>query len=174
MTMRRPALFLLFLLPAVMLLAGCAGYRVGPTSGQEAGSRSIQIQPFVNHTPEAGMADELTSALRKSIQRDGTFQLATHGGADIVVKGVINNYQRRELSLSRNDTRTVQDYQVQLTAQIVATETATGRIVLDRPVSAGALLRVGDDFVSSERQALPILARDLASKITSLLADGGW
>jgi hypothetical protein len=65
--MRRPSRFLLFLLPAAMLLAGCAGYRVGPTNGQEAGSSSIQIQPFVNHTPEAGMADELTSALRKSI-----------------------------------------------------------------------------------------------------------
>jgi hypothetical protein len=168
--MRFPPLLLL----AALLITGCAGYRVGPTNGQEAGSKSILIHPFINQTPEAGMADELTAALRKNIQRDGTFALATHGTADVIVHGVINNYQRRVLSLSRNDTRTVQDYQVQLTARITARESATGKIILDRDISAGALLRVGDDFVSTERQATPILAKDLASKITAALADGNW
>ena len=167
----RHALPLLFV---GLLLTGCAGYRVGPTNGQEAGSKSILIHPFINQTPEAGMADELTAALRKNIQRDGTFTLATHGAADVIVNGVINNYQRRELSLSRNDTRTVQDYQVQLTAHITARETATGKVILDRDISAGALLRVGDDFVSTERQATPILAKDMAAKITAALADGSW
>jgi hypothetical protein len=164
----------LALFPLLLALCGCAGYRVGPSNGQEAGARSIQVKPFLNHTLEAGMADELTSALRKAIQRDGTYQLATHGGADIVVTGVINTYQRRELSLSSSDSRTVQDYQVLLTTQVTATEAGTGKVLLDRPVSAGALLRVGDDFVSSERQAVPMLARDLARQITSLLADGDW
>jgi hypothetical protein len=164
----------LALLPVLAALCGCAGYRVGPSNAQEAGARSIQITPFLNHTLEAGMADELTSSLRKSIQRDGTYRLATRGDADLVVTGVINTYQRRELSLSRNDARTVQDYQVLLTAHVTATEAGTGRVLLDRPVSAGALLRVGDDFVSSERQAMPMLARDLARQITSLLADGDW
>src|SRR6185369_17073313 len=34
------------------LLAGCAGYRLGPTGGQTAGARSVQINPFVNQTIE--------------------------------------------------------------------------------------------------------------------------
>lgn len=165
---------LIALLPLLLSLCGCVGYRVGPSNGQEAGARSVQVVPFQNLTPEPGMADELTSALRKAIQRDGTYRLATHGGADIVVTGVINNYQRRELSLSRNDTRTVQDYQVLLTAQVTVKEAGTDKVLLDRPVSAGALLRVGDDFVSSERQAVPMLTRDLARQITSLIADGTW
>lgn len=171
MSIRQPAPLLLAL---ALALTGCAGYRLGPADGLPAGSRSIRVTPFVNETAEAGMADELTSALRAAVQRDGTFRLATRGAADLELTGVITDYRRRELSLSRADARTVQDYQVAMTARIVARDTATGAVRLDRNVSALALLRVGDDFVSSERQALPRLAADLARQITSLLADGEW
>ena len=60
------------------ILGGCAGYQLGPTGGQTAGEKSVQIVPFANRTPEARMADAVTSALRKELQRDGTFRLATH------------------------------------------------------------------------------------------------
>jgi hypothetical protein len=169
--MRAPVLLLC---AAALLLAGCAGYRLGPTNGQSAGARAVQIRPFVNHTPEAGMADEVTSALRRAVQQDGTFRLETQGAGDLVVTGVLKQYQRRELSLSRSDTRTVLDYQVQLTAEVTATETSSGRVLFSRPFNAGALLRVGDDLVSSERQALPQLARELARQVAALLADGEW
>jgi hypothetical protein len=36
------------------------------------------------------------------------------------------------------------------------------------------LIRVGSDLTSAERQALPLLAADLARNITALLADGTW
>ena len=35
-------------------------------------------------------------------------------------------------------------------------------------------LRPGADFSSAERQAVPLLAEDLARNITSLLVDGSW
>jgi len=164
------------LLPVVLLLAfvGCAGYRLGPTNGSEPGAKSVQISPFVNNSPEPGLADEVTAAVRKSVQRDGTFRLATHGDSDLVVSGILSDYRRRELSLSRDDLRTVRDYQVAVTAKVTIRERATGKVLTERTLTGGALLRVGDDFVSSERQALPQIARDLARQITSLLVDGGW
>jgi hypothetical protein len=154
--------------------SGCAGYRLGPTHGQTAGARSIQITPFVNHTPEPGLADDVTYALRKAIQRDGTYRLETHGEPDLIVTGVITEYRRRELSLLREDLRTVRDYQVALTASVTVRERATGRVVLDRSLSGGTLVRIGSGFVSSERQAAPLLANDLARQITDLLVDGDW
>src|ERR1700754_2437303 len=93
-----------------VLLCGCAGYRLGPTGGQEAGAKSVQITPFVNNSTEPGLADEVTSALRKAVQHDGTFKLATHGNSDLILTGVITDYHRRELSLLRDDLRTVRDY----------------------------------------------------------------
>jgi len=161
-------------LAAALLLCGCAGYQLGPTGGQRAGAQSIQITPFLNHSPEPGLADELTSAVRKAVQRDATFRLATDGDSDLVVEGVITEYRRRELSLLSEDVRTVRDYQVTLAVHVTMRERASGKVIVDRMVSGGTLLRVGDDFNSSERQAAPIIARDLARQITTLLADGEW
>jgi hypothetical protein len=168
---------LLKLFPAVLLLvalAGCAGYRLGPTNGTGAGARSVKISPFVNDSVEPGLADEVTTAVRKAVQRDGTFKLATHGDPDLVVSGVLSDFRRRELSLSRNDLRTVRDYQVAVTAKVTIRERATGKVLSERTLTGGALLRVGDDLVSSERQAVPQIARDLARQITGQLVDGDW
>ena len=164
------------LLALVLLaeLCGCAGYRVGPSNGQKAGEKSVQITPFVNHSPEPGLADEVTSALRASIQRDGTIRLATHADGDLIVTGVLSEYRRRELSLMSTDVRTVTDYQVSLVAQVTVRERATGRIVTERTVTGNTLLRVGEDFGSTERQAAPLLAQDVARQITDLLVDGDW
>lgn len=157
-----------------LLLCGCAGYRLGPTSGQQSGAKSVQITPFVNNSVEPGLADEVTSSLRKAVQRDGTFRLNTRGDADLIITGIITDYRRRELSLLRDDLRTVRDYQVTISAQVNIRERATGRVLQDRVLKGETLLRVGDDFGSSERQATPLLANDLARQIKDLLVDGEW
>jgi hypothetical protein len=164
----------ILILTLVLSLCGCAGYRLGPTNGQKAGDKSVQVTPFANNSPEPGLADEVTSAVRKAVQRDGTFKLATHSDSDLIVTGVITDYRRRELSLLRDDLRTVRDYQITLVAQVIIRERASNRVLVDRTINGTTLLRVGDDFVSSERQASPQLARDLARQITDLLVDGEW
>jgi len=157
-----------------LVLCGCAGYHLGPTNGQEAGAKSVQITPFVNSSSEPGLADEVTSSLRKAVQRDGTFRLNTRGDADLIVSGTITDYRRRELSLLRNDLRTVRDYQVTISAQVSIRERASGRVLQDRVLKGEMLIRVGDDLNSSERQAAPLLASDLARQIKDLLVDGEW
>lgn len=159
---------------AVALLTGCAGYRLGPVNGQDAGARSVQIQPVANHTVEPRLGEAVTAALRKQIQRDATYRLATRNDGDIVVTGVITRYQRKELSFVANDVLTVKDYRVTLTAQITARERLSGRVLLDQSVTGQTTLRVGTDLASAERQALPLLAEDLAQHAVALLAEGSW
>jgi hypothetical protein len=156
------------------LLAGCAGYQLGPANEQAAGAQSIQINPLVNQTVEPRLAEAATAALRKQFQRDGTYRLATRNDGDIVVTGVITSYDRRELSFLPDDVLTVQDYRVSLTAKITARERGSGRVLLDQPVTGQSLLRVGTDLTSAERQALPLLAEDLANKVVALIAEGRW
>jgi hypothetical protein len=164
----------LLALGAAALLAGCAGYRLGPTSGQVAGERSVQIVPFVNRTDEARLADAVTTALRKELQRDGTFRLATRDPGDVVVNGSLTRYERREVSLVAEDVATVRDYNVSLTAQVTARERGTGKVLFDQPITSYTLIRVSPDLTNTERQALPWLATDLARRVTALLADGSW
>lgn len=60
-----------------LLMAGCAGYRLGPTNGLSAGARSVQVNPFQNKTIEPRLIDAVTSQMRKQIQQDGTYRLET-------------------------------------------------------------------------------------------------
>ena len=50
----------------------------------------------------------------------------------------------------------------------------SGKVLFDQPVTGYTLVRVGSDLTSAERQALPLLAGDLAKRVTSLLVDGTW
>jgi hypothetical protein len=165
---------LLFVCLAAMALAGCAGYRLGPTGGATAGAKSIQVNSFVNKTLEPRLGDAVMVALRRNMQRDSTLRLATHGGADIVVSGVITRYDRHELSFLPSDVLTVSDFRVNMTAQVTARETGTGRVLFDKPVSGYTLIRVGSDLASAERQGISLLADDLAKNVTALLVDGSW
>jgi len=159
---------------AVLLLAGCAGYQLGPTNGLSAGARSIQIAPLVNKTSEPRVSDYVMDSLRKTLQQDGTYRLATHQDGDIIVSGVIQAYRRSELSYVPTDVITTLDYDIYLTMQLTARERTTGRVLVDRPVTGHTSLRAGNDLPSAERQAIPVLAEDLARKATAMLVDGTW
>jgi len=176
---RKPAIdiacfVLAFACCAITFFTGCAGYRLGPTGGQIAGEKSIQVCPFISKVPEPRLGDAVTSALRKCLQRDGTYRLETHSDADIVVTGEIVRYDRFQLSYLPTDVLTGRDYKVTLGAHVVARERSTGKILLDKVVTGYVPIRVGSDLTSAERQALPLLAQELAKNVTALLVDGTW
>jgi hypothetical protein len=112
--------------------------------------------------------------VRKQLQRDGTYRLATHDDGDILVTGAVTHYRRQEVSFIPTDVLTVRDYRLSLTAQVTARERSTGKVLFEQPVTGSTLIRVGADLTSSERQALPLLAGDLARNVTALLVDGSW
>ena len=154
--------------------SGCAGYKLGPVNGLIAREKSIQINPFANQTLEPRLGDAVTAQLRKQLQRDGTFRLASHNDGDIVVSGAVTRYIRYEVSFSATDVLTVRDYRVELSAHVTARNRSTGKVILDQPVTGYTLIRVTTDLTSTERQALPLLAADLAKNVTALLTEGAW
>jgi len=166
-------LILLVCVAVITLLAGCAGYTLGPTNGLAAREKKIQITPFLNQTFEPRLGDSVTTALRRSIQHDGTYHLATGDDADIVVTGVLTGYRRHELNFEPHDVLTVQDFRVSVTARITALDRATGNST-NWTTTAYTLVRVGSDLASSERQAMPVLAEEVAKNVTGSLVDGSW
>ena len=132
----------------------------------------MQINPFTNQTLEPRLGDEVTAQLRQQLQRDGTYHLASHNDGDIVVSGSVTRYVRQEVSLSPSDTLTVRDYRLELRAQVTASDRSSGKVILNQPVTGYTLIRVTTDLTSTERQAMPLLAADLAKNVTALLAEG--
>ena len=116
----------------------------------------------------------MTQALRERLQVDATYRLATGEPGDLVVSGVIRNYERDGLGYLNRDAVTTQNYHVSITVHVTVRERASGKLVLDRDVKGHTLVNVGPDFASSERQAQPLLAADLAQNITELLTEGAW
>jgi hypothetical protein len=158
----------------MLLFTGCAGYHLGPANGLEAGSKSVQVNPFVNQTLQPRLTDAVTSQMRKELQRDGTYKLVSDGDADIVLSGALTSYQRLEVTLASTDVLTVRDFRLSLTAHVTARERSTGKEILDQAVTGYTLIRVGADLPSAERQATPLLANDLAKNVTALLTEGKW
>lgn len=168
---------ILFLAAGALALgwfAGCAGYQLGPVNGALAGGKSIEVLPFNNQTLQPRLGDTLTQALREELQTDGTYRLTAHDPGDVVVTGVVTTYTRSGVSFLSTDASTPQDYRIDVTAHVTAREHATGKLLLDKDVTGQTLVPVSSDLADAERQALPLLAQDLARNITGLLTEGAW
>jgi Lipopolysaccharide-assembly len=156
------------------LLTGCAGYHLGPAGGQTSGSRTVQVEPFVNKTLVPRLSDYVMISLRKNLAQDGTYRLDTHDDGDVILTGEITSYQRTAISVQSTDVLTAVDYEISMTAQVTARERISGKIIFQKPITAKTALRAGADLNSAEREEIPLLTDDLAKKATSLLVDGIW
>lgn len=159
---------------ACCTLTGCAGYKLGPTNPDLIG-RSVQVNIFQNKVlEEPRLSEAVTASLRKQLQQDGTFTLNTHNDGDIIIDGTIVKYDRAGLSFQPRDILTPRDYRLSMWAVVRARDRNTGKLILDRRIRGHTTVRVGTDLPTTERQAIPLLAEDLARNVTSLLADGEW
>ncbi len=173
---RDAATLVLLALALGLLLAGtgCAGYKLGPTGEQKAGEKSVQVNPVANSTMEPQLGPAVNQAVRKQIQHDGTFRLATHGDGDIALNIELVRYRRRGIAYDPNNTITATDYELILDAHVLATDRRSGREMLNKDVRSRTTVRIGPDLTSTERQARPLLADQLAQNLVSLLANGEW
>ena len=163
------------LLPLLLLLAtGCLGYRPGPSAGLAPGERSLRIATFPNRTTQPGLAPALASSLRRAIQADSTFRLATRGPADYRLTGTITGYERIGITFLPGDVVTARDFELRMTARVRLFDQRTGRTLLDHSLTARTLVRAFEDLARAERRALPLLCRDMALRITDLMLDGPW
>ncbi len=159
---------------AALALAGCASYHLGPVNGVQAGEKSIEVLPFNNQTLQPRLGDALTQSLRQRLQTDATYRLATHGNGDVVVTGIIRQYTRSGLGYLNTDVITPENYRVDLAVHVIARDRVSGKMILEKDVRGHTFIHIGADLASAERQALPLLADDLAQNITEMLTEGAW
>jgi hypothetical protein len=171
---RPPASRSAFFLAAAVMVSGCASYRLGPVNPAIPTGQAIEVGLFQNTTPQPGLTESLNASIRRELQRDGTFELATGGDGDVLIAGNITAYRRSAVSFQPRDILSVRDFEVELVTRILASEKATGKVLIDRELTGRTTVRLGGDLASAERQALPMLANDLAKKTVALLAEGVW
>ena len=164
----------LLLLFAVGISTGCASYKVGAVTPAIPADQSIQVGLFQNGTAQPGLSESVNASIRRELHRDGTFDLATANDGDVLLTGNITSYRRSAVSFQPRDILTVRDFVVELSTQVKATDKTSGEVLVDRVVTSRTTVRLGDDLTSAERQALPLLANDLAKRTVAMLAEGDW
>lgn len=157
-----------------LAVCGCAGYRLGSAPGVIPSGATVAVLPLTNSTMEPYLGEKVTAALRKALQRDGTFVLENPGRARYEIRGELVGFQRQPVSYSRADVLTPVDYQLRVSAKVSVVDAETGRVCWDGVVSGATLMRVGVDFSASERRALDQLAEDLGRKLAVRFSEGEW
>ena len=158
-----------FSLLLAAIITGCAGYQVGPTQP----IRSVRVKFFQNQTLEPRLVVAVNRALKHRLQQDGYF-IESDDSAELIVTGRITEFLRNGISYQPGDVLTVQDYSLQLTAHLTVLDRATGVAILDQKVTGSTTVRVGNDFTAGQRQAVPLIADDLARQAADLITTGPW
>jgi outer membrane lipopolysaccharide assembly protein LptE/RlpB len=161
------------LLLPTFLLAGCAGYHLGPaTPGYLRDIHSIAVPTFANSTLTPRIEVLVTSTVIKQFQQDGTFRIASADNADATLKAEIVSVGRSPARSVRGNVLSTTEFNLTLTVKY----TLLGRDgkVLGSPGAVGGSTSffVGSDINTDERQALPLAAEEMARHLVSQLSEG--
>ncbi len=160
-----------FLLP--LLLSGCAGYQLaGAKPNYLRDIHTLAVPIFRNQTLLPRIEALITGTAIKQFQQDGTFRITTEEKADAILKGEIVAVTRSPARSVRGNVLATTEFNLQMRVRY----TLTGRdgTVLSGPAEiAGATsFFVGADVNTDERQALPLAAQELATRLVSQLSEG--
>ena len=158
-----------------LLLAGLGGalgcYHLGPVGKNTP--RSVAVPMFKNRTLKPQLEAQVTNAIIKRLQADGSVRVDRPANADVVVTGVITRYQRDMLRTQKTDTSVTREYRLGIEALVEARDRTTGAVLLKPTTLTGhADSFLGNDLQSAEEQALPLIADDLARQVVRLLVEG--
>jgi hypothetical protein len=153
-----------------LFAAGCAGYHVGPVT--QRNFKSIAVPMFRNRTLRPQLEAQITNAILKGLQQDGSLQIESEPNADVVLDGAVIRYERTALRSLQSDTRVPREYEIAITVQVEARDRRTGEIVLkSTEITGKSDVFIGADQQSAELQVLPLVANDVARKVVGLLVE---
>jgi hypothetical protein len=121
------------------------------------------------------LGDAVTESLRERLQTDATYRLVSRKeSGDVVVTGVIRQFTRQGLGFLNTDVTTPENYRVDIVVHVVARDRESGKAILEKDVRGHTFVHIGEDLASAEREAMPLLAEDLAQNISEMLTEGSW
>lgn len=162
------------MLGAVVLLGGCAGYRVGPVIPKRMeGVKTVAVPTFENRTLLPRLEVLAASTVIKQIQQDGTYKVVNEADADAILEGVITDVRRSGVRSVRGNIYASREYELTLTFSYTVTNRVTGQ-ELDSGTVRGvtSFFVSGNDVNQDERQAIPLALEDAAVQLVSRISEG--
>ena len=154
----------------LLLLSGCAGYRLG--SMLDPSIKTVYVPAFINKTAEPQLEIDTTRYALQEFQKDGSLKLATESDSDATLEVKLTKYRLSPLQFDRTRKTAATEYRITLYASITLTRRSDKKVIVEYPacVGEGTFLVVGD-LTSSKRVGLPIAAQDLAHDIVQKVTE---
>ncbi len=169
---------LVSLLVLLLSLAGCA-YQLGPIKPKPYTKvTTIAVPTFRNDTLEPRVETLLTNAVIKQLQQDGTYRITDEAHADAILEGTLDSIIRRSSRSVRGNILQSREYTLTLRVLYTVRLRETG-VQIDRRTVTGSTnffvngtTVLAADVNQDERQAIPLAAEDLATRLTSFVSEG--
>jgi len=158
-------------LAILAMLSGCSHYQLG-TSGQLTFA-SLYIAPVTMRAQIPQAQPILGSHIMDSFLRDGRISLVNGSTeADAILQITVRDYQRSVATVRPGDTGLARKLEVNMSAEITLTETKSGRdLIHQRIVTVKRDVFTDSGQQQGEYQILPLLAQDLAAKVSHMVLD---
>ena len=158
----------------LLSLGGCAGYHIGPVQPYYLrGVHSIAVPTFANKTLVPRIAVLVTDSVIKQFQQDGTYRIAGDDEADAILKGEITRINRAPARSVRGNVLATTEFNLAMRVRYSLVERGSGKVLAaPAEVTGTTSFFVGPDITSDERQALPLAAEELATRLVSQLSEG--
>lgn len=150
---------------ASILAGGCARYQLGRHA--EPPFRSIYVKPAANATFAPQAQSLLTLQLRENFIQDGLLQVESEAQADAILEIALSEFDSDVAATRQEDTEIAEKLRLKLVALCTLSDNRTGKIYFEaRPISANVDAFPGDRSQQAEYQAMPVLTRNLARRIS--------
>jgi hypothetical protein len=158
----------------VLYLSGCAGYRVGNTSGRDLqGVHSVYVPMARNTSLTPDLQATVTNAIVRRFNDDGTLEVNQDPNADSELDVTITNIQHTAVRSSTTDILVTAQYELTIQATATYTNRKLGRKIFENyAVSGSTTYFTQSNIQEGERQALPLAAEDLANNTVKLITEG--
>jgi hypothetical protein len=168
------AVWVVYLTVGLIGLAGCAGYRVGNTSGRDIqGVRSVYVPMVKNTSLEPDLQMTVTNAIIRRFNTDGTLEVNQSPNADSELDVVVTNVEHMPYRSSTNDILVTAEYQITIQATATFVNRKLGRKIFENSAFVGTTtFFTQSDIQEGERQAIPLAAEDLANNVVKSVTEG--
>jgi outer membrane lipopolysaccharide assembly protein LptE/RlpB len=168
---RRLWLTLAGALGAVLLLAGCAQYRLGTET--KVTFRTVFLEPVQDSARVPQSRALLDGRLREAFLRDGrTSVVAAANDADVTLTVAITDYRREVAAVRENDTGLARKFNLLFTVACRLRDNRSGRMIWeDRTITVQREAFTDSGQLQAEYVTLPLLAEAAAGKIVHAALD---
>jgi len=115
----------------------------------------------------------VTDSVIKQFQQDGTYRIVGDDEADAILKADITRINRAPARSVRGNVLATTEFSLSMRVRYSLVDRPTGKVLTGPAEVIGyTSFFVGPDIISDERQALPLAAEELATRLVSQLSEG--